>query len=65
MSKKYRKLQSSNFTIKALQTYKVIPITADDESPFVSLHDPRATRSDGGRILPTFYDDGTLKFSPS
>jgi hypothetical protein len=59
MSKQRRKSKFSNFKIKALQAYKVIPEYANDDTTFfANLSDPRLTRVDGGRRRPIFYDDG-------
>jgi hypothetical protein len=58
MSKQRRKSKFSNFKIKALQAYKVIPDSANDDVLFANLSDPRLTRVDGGRRRPIFYDNG-------
>jgi hypothetical protein len=64
MPKSRRNKIQSNFKVKALRTFKVIP--PDSEATLLAnLNDPRLTRTDGGRVRPVFYDDGhRMTFEP-
>ena len=55
MAKRRRKKKFSNFHIKALQSYKVLP--SEDTITLANLRDPRLTRTDGGQVRPVFYDE--------
>lgn len=64
MAKLRRKKILSNFQVRALQTFKVIPPDSEAMLP-ANLADPRLTRSDGGRVRPVYYDDGyRMTFEP-